>query len=73
MVRSSHGYKPISFRMFGTQVANSHNLVCNGMLAVGGASVDTVDVVDAAANGIPLDDPDTHVDWLGVDDLNDVM
>lgn len=36
------------------------------MLAIGSASVDAVDVVDAAADGIPFDDPDAHVDSLDV-------
>lgn len=36
------------------------------MLAIGGASVDAVDVVDAAADGVLLDDPDTHFDLLNV-------
>jgi uracil phosphoribosyltransferase len=72
MVHSSRGSKPVSFRMLGTQIADSHNLVCDGMLTVGGASVDAVDVVDTAADGVSLDDPDTHVDWLGVVGLGQV-
>jgi len=49
-----------------TCIANSYDLVRNSMLTVCSASVDSMDVVDAATNGILLDDSDTHGVWLMV-------
>jgi hypothetical protein len=51
-----------------TCIANSYDFVRDGMLTVCSASIDSMDVVDAATNGILLDDSDTHGVWLmGVD------
>ena len=52
-----------------TCIANSYNLVRDGMLTVCSASIDSMDVVDAATNGILLDDSDTHGEWLVVSDV----
>jgi len=52
--------------MFRTCVANSHDLIRDGMLTICSASVDSMDVVDAATDGILLDDSDTHGEWLMV-------
>ena len=48
-----------------TRIANSHNLVRDGMLTICSASVDSMNVIDAATNGILLNDSDTHVEWFG--------
>ena len=49
-----------------TCITNSHYLVRDGMLTICSASVDAMNVVDAAADGILLDDSDTHGEWLVV-------
>jgi len=51
---------PLSFRVLRTYVAHGDNLVRNGVCAVSRAGVDAMDVIDAAANSVLLDDSDTH-------------
>lgn len=50
------------FRMSGTSVSDLYLLVHHSMLSICCTCVDPVDVVDAAAYGVLLDDSDTHVD-----------
>ena len=45
-----------------TGIADVNDFVCNSVLAVGGAGVDAMNMVDAAANGVLLNNSETHDD-----------
>lgn len=47
-----------------TGISHLDLFVGNGVLPVCRTSVDSVDMVDAAANSILLDNPDTHPDGI---------
>lgn len=53
---------PCRLCVHGTCVANRDDLIRHSVLAYCRAGVDAVNVVDATANGVLLDDADTHVD-----------
>jgi hypothetical protein len=50
----------VSFQVCWACVSDLNDFVCNSMLSVRSAGIHTVNVIDAAANGILFDNSDAH-------------
>jgi hypothetical protein len=56
-----------SFHVSRTGVANVNNFIGYSMLSVCGTSINTMNVVNAAADGVFLNDPETHFEKGGIE------
>jgi len=51
----------VLFEMCGTRVSDLNDFVCNSVLSVRDAGINSVNVIDATANRVLLNDSDAHV------------